>query len=122
VTAPSTAPPGVVYYQPYSITPIFSNFNPASSTTISAYVSTQFAPANAASTLHLCDATAALAPCGDLSLTSVTPTLLLNSVATRSTISRALGLRVSEVNGATAFPGGGSTATSAVITYVITVK
>jgi hypothetical protein len=122
VTAPSAAPPGVVYYQPYTITPIFSNFNPANSTTVSAYVSTQFAPANAASTLHLCDAAAALATCSDLSLTSTSPTLLLNGVGSRSTNSRALGLRVNEVNGATAFPGAGSTATSATITYVITVK
>lgn len=126
VTVPATGiyAPGVVYYQSYTITPIFANFNPVSVgyPTITAWVSTAFAPAAAASTLHLCDATAVMGACTVLGTTQATANQLFTSVVNRSTNTRALGLIVQATNGATAYPGNGPKSTSAIVTFEILVQ
>lgn len=109
----SSAAGGVVYATPYLLKPAFTDF--ASTTaTIKAFVSTNFAhPA----VLQLRDGSAVTGPFNSIGTTAGTASQITNTAANRSTITRFLGLFVSNVNGATAFTG----SDAATLTFTLTV-
>ena len=104
---------GVIYSTPYLLQPAFSDF--ASTTaTIKTFVSTTFAhPA----ILVLRDAAASAGPYNNIGTTAGTATQITNTAADRSSVTRFLGLFVSNVNGATVFTG----SDSATLTFTLTV-
>jgi len=104
---------GMIYHTPYLLNPAFSAM--ASTTaTIKVYVSMNFAhPA----LLTMNDATATNGPYTAISTNVGAQTQITNAAANRSTITRYLGLFVSNVNGASAFNG----TDTAVLTFTLTV-
>jgi len=101
---------GMIYHTPYLLNPAFSDFTSTTST-IEVSLSTNFAhPA----VLGLEDSGASGGPYTAISATGTTIT---TSAADRSSITRYLGLFVSNVNGATAYNG----ADSATLTFTLTV-
>jgi hypothetical protein len=105
---------GVVYSTPYLLQPVFTDFS-STTATIKVYVSTNFAHPPV---LALRDAAASAGPW----LTNIGPnagaaTQITNAAANRSSITRYLGLFVSNVNGATSFRG----ADAATLTFTLTV-
>jgi hypothetical protein len=104
---------GMIYYTPYLIQPAFSGMN-STTATINAAVSTNFAhPA----VLALNDATSSGGPYTAISTAAGTPTQITASATDRSSITRYLGLFVSNFNGASAFNG----TDSATLTFTMTV-
>lgn len=104
---------GVIYSTPYLIKPSFSSF---SSTTgsVKVYVSVDFVhPA----ILELRDAAASGGPYTAISKSSGAQSSLTTTAASGSSLTRYLGLFVSNVNGPTAFTG----SDSATLTYTLTV-
>jgi hypothetical protein len=104
---------GVVYSTPYLLQPAFSAFR-STTATIKTFVSTTFAhPA----ILTLRDAAVSAGPYNNIGTTAGTATQITNAAADRSSITRFLGLFVSNTNGATAFQG----SDSATLTFTMTV-
>jgi hypothetical protein len=104
---------GVIYSTPYLLQPAFSDFT-STTATIKAFVSSNFAHPTI---LVLRDAAASAGPYNNIGLTAGTATQITNAAADRSSITRFLGLFVSNVNGGTAFTG----SDSATLTFVLTV-
>jgi len=107
---------GALYTTPYLIRPTFSGFNATSGTTISTYVSTDFVHS---AILKLYDSASSGSGYGAISKNSGSPTQITNSVTSGSSITRYLGLFVSNANGAGIVTGAPETAT---LTYTITVQ
>ena len=104
---------GVVYSTPYVIKPVFTDFN-STTATVKTFVSSNFAhPA----ILILRDAASSPGPYTNIGLTAGTANQITNAAANRSSITRFLGLFVSNANGATAFTG----SDSATLTFTLTV-
>jgi len=104
---------GMVYYTPYLLNPAFSAMSSTTST-IEVYVSTNFAhPA----LLVLDDASSSGGPYNAISTNAGAQTQITSAAADRSSITRYLGLFVSNVNGATAFNG----SDTATLTFTLTV-
>jgi hypothetical protein len=104
---------GVVYSTPYLLQPAFTDFS-STTATIKTFVTPNFAhPA----ILQLRDGAASAGPFNNIGTTAGTATQITNAAGDRSTITRFLGLFVSNVNGATAFTG----SDSATLTFVLTV-
>jgi hypothetical protein len=104
---------GVVYSTPYVLQPAFSAFR-STTATIKTFVSTTFAHPTI---LILRDAAASAGPYNNIGTTTGTATQITNTAADRSSITRFLGLFVSNANGATAFQG----SDSATLTFTMTV-
>jgi len=104
---------GVVYSTPYVLQPSFSAFR-STTATIKTFVSTTFAHPTV---LILRDAAASAGPYTNIGTTAGTATQITAAAADRSSITRFLGLFVSNTNGATAFRG----SDSATLTFTITV-
>jgi hypothetical protein len=105
---------GVVYSTPYLLKPVFTDFN-STTATIKVFVSTNFAHPTL---LIMRDAAASAGPwLTNIGLTAGTATQITNTAADRSSITRFLGLFVSNINGATSFRGNDS----ATLTFTLTV-
>ena len=104
---------GVIYSTPYLLQPVFTDFT-STTATIKTFVSTNFAHPTI---LVLRDAAAGAGPYNNIGTTAGTATQITNTAADRSSITRFLGLFVSNVNGATVFTG----SDSATLTFVLTV-
>jgi len=104
---------GVVYSTPYILQPSFSAFR-STTATIKTFVSTTFAHPTI---LILRDAAASAGPYTNIGTTAGTATQITAAAADRSSITRFLGLFVSNTNGATAFRG----SDSATLTFTMTV-
>lgn len=104
---------GVVYSTPYVLQPAFSAFR-STTATIKTFVSTTFAHPTV---LILRDAAASAGPYNNIGATAGTATQITAAAADRSSITRFLGLFVSNTNGATAFQG----SDSATLTFTMTV-
>jgi hypothetical protein len=109
----SAATGGVVYSTPYLLQPAFSDQS-STSATIKTFVSTNFAHPTV---LQLRDAAGSTGPFNNIGTTAGTAIQITNTAANRSTITRFLGLFVSNANGATAFSG----SDSATLTFTLTV-
>jgi hypothetical protein len=104
---------GIVYSTPYLLQPAFSNFS-STTCTLSVYVSSNFAhPA----ILQADDANASGRPFTAISTSAGSPTQITTSAASRSSVTRYLGLFVSNINGPSAFTG----ADTATLTFSLTV-
>lgn len=104
---------GMVYHTPYLLNPAFSAMN-STTATIKVYVSTNFAhPA----LLVMDDASSSGGPYSAISTNAGAQTQITAAAADRSSITRYLGLFVSNVNGATAFNG----SDTATLTFTLTV-
>jgi hypothetical protein len=104
---------GAIYSTPYLLQPAFTDFI-STTATIKTFVSTNFAhPA----ILVLRDAAVSAGPYNNIGITAGTATQITNTAADRSSITRFLGLFVSNVNGATAVTG----SDSATLTFTLTV-
>ena len=104
---------GVVYATPYLLQPAFTDFT-STVATIKTFVSTNFAHPLA---LQLRDGAASTGPFNNIGTTLGTATQITNAAGNRSTITRFLGLFVSNVNGASAFTG----SDPATLTFTMTV-
>jgi hypothetical protein len=104
---------GVVYSTPYVLQPAFSAFR-STTGTIKTSVSTTFAHPTI---LILRDAAASAGPYNNIGTTAGTATQITSTAASRSSITRFLGLFVSNTNGATAFRG----SDAATLTFTMTV-
>lgn len=104
---------GVVYSTPYVLQPSFSAFR-STTATIKTFVSTTFAHPTI---LILRDAAASAGPYTNIGTTAGTATQITAAATDRSSITRFLGLFVSDTNGATAFRG----SDSATLTFTLTV-
>jgi hypothetical protein len=104
---------GVVYSTPYLLQPAFGAFR-STTATIKTFVSSNFAHPTI---LILRDAAASPGPYTNIGTTAGTATQITNTAADRSSITRFLGLFVSNTNGATAFQG----SDSATLTFTMTV-
>ncbi len=104
---------GVVYSTPYLLQPAFGAFR-STTATIKTFVSSPFAHPTI---LILRDAAASGGPYNNIGTTAGTATQISNTAADRSSITRFLGLFVSNTNGATAFQG----SDSATLTFTMTV-
>jgi len=104
---------GVIYSTPYLLQPAFSAFR-STTATIKTFVSSNFAHPTI---LVLRDAGASGGPYNNIGTTAGTATQITNTAADRSSITRFLGLFVSNTNGATAFQG----SDSATLTFTMTV-
>jgi hypothetical protein len=104
---------GMMYHTPYLIQPAFSGMS-STTATVKVYVSTNFAhPA----LLTLNDATSTGGPYSAISTAAGAPTQITASAVNRSSITRYLGLFVSNINGAGAYTG----SDSATLTFTLTV-
>src|SRR5436305_6158329 len=92
---------GVVYSTPYILQPAFTDFT-STTATVKTFVSSNFAHPTI---LILRDAASSPGPYTNIGLTAGTATQITNTAADRSSITRFLGLFVSNANGATAFTG-----------------
>jgi hypothetical protein len=111
--ATSPAGGGIIYHTPYQLNPAFSAMS-STTGTIHVYVSTDFAhPA----IMSLDDASTNAGPFNAISKNSGAQTQITSTAGDRSTVTRYLGLYVSNVNGPTAFNG----TDSATLTYTLTV-
>lgn len=109
----TSAAGGIIYYTPYLLKPAFSGFS-STTGTIQVYVSTDFAhPA----VLALRDASSSAGPFSSISKTASPQTLITTTAASRSSVTRYLGLFVSNLNGASAFTG----LDNATLTFTLTV-
>jgi hypothetical protein len=109
----SAATGGVVYSTPYLVQPAFSDQS-ATTATLTVFVRPNFAhPA----VLQLQDATASSGPFTTIGTSPGGAVVISNTAANRSTISRFLGLFVSNTSGAAAFTG----TDSATLIFTITV-
>jgi len=104
---------GVVYSTPYVLQPAFTDFT-STIATIRTFVSTNFAHPTI---LILRDAATGAGPYNNIGTTAGTATQITNAAASRSSITRFLGLFVSNANGATSFRG----SDSATLTFTLTV-
>jgi hypothetical protein len=104
---------GIVYSTSYLLQPAFSAFR-STTATIKTFVSSPFAHPTI---LILRDAAASAGPYNNIGTTAGTATQITNTAADRSSITRFLGLFVSNTNGATAFQG----SDSATLTFTMTV-
>jgi hypothetical protein len=104
---------GVVYSTPYVLQPAFTGFT-STTGTIRTFVSTTFAHPTI---LILRDAAAGAGPYNNIGTTAGTATQITTTAASRSSITRFLGLFVSNTNGATSFRG----SDSATLTFTMTV-
>jgi hypothetical protein len=104
---------GVVYSTPYLLKPVFTDFS-STTATIKVFVSTNFAHPTL---LIMRDAAASAGPFTNIGLNAGTATQITNAAADRSSITRYLGLFVSNINGATSFRGNDS----ATLTFTLTV-
>jgi hypothetical protein len=104
---------GVVYSTPYLLQPAFSAFR-STTATIKTFVSSPFAHPTI---LILRDAAAGGGPYNNIGTTAGTATQITNTAADRSSVTRFLGLFVSNTNGASAFQG----SDSATLTFTMTV-
>jgi hypothetical protein len=104
---------GVVYSTPYLLQPAFADLT-STTATIRTFVSTTFAHPTI---LILRDAAASAGPYNNIGTTAGTATQITNTAVDRSSITRFLGLFVSNTNGATAFQG----SDSATLTFTMTV-
>jgi hypothetical protein len=104
---------GMMYLTPYLIQPAFSGMS-STTATVKVYVSTNFAHPTL---LTLNDATSSPGPYSAISASAGAQTQITASAADRSSITRYLGLFVSNVNGATAYNG----SDSATLTFTMTV-
>jgi hypothetical protein len=104
---------GVVYSTPYLLQPAFSAFR-STTATIQAFVSSPFAHPTI---LILRDAAASAGPYTNIGITAGTATQITAAAADRGSVTRFLGLFVSNTNGATAFQG----SDSATLTFTMTV-
>jgi len=109
----SAATGGVVYSTPYLLQAAFSDQS-STTATIKTFVSSPFAHPTV---LQLRDAAASTGPFNNIGTTAGTATQITNTAANRSTITRFLGLFVSNISGATAFSG----SDSATLTFTMTV-
>jgi len=107
---------GALYTTPYLIKPAFSGFTTTSGTTITTYVSSNFTHSTI---LKLYDSGSSGSGYGAISTNFGSPTQITNSVSSGSSITRYLGLFVSNSNGAGIVTGAPETAT---LTYTITVQ
>src|SRR5205814_8566281 len=107
---------GALYTTPYLIKPTFSGFTSSSGTTITSYVSVDFIHS---AILKLYDSQSSGSGYSAISKSSGAPTQLSNSVTSGSSITRYLGLFVSNANAAGIVTGAPETAT---LTYTITVQ
>jgi hypothetical protein len=107
------APAGVVYSTPYLLQPAFTDFS-STTATIRAFVSINFAHPTV---LQLLDSRGSSGPFNTISTTAGTATQITTTAGDRSSITRFLGLFVSNVNGATAFTG----SDAATLTFTLTV-
>ena len=107
----SSASGGVVYSTPYLLQPAFTDFR-STTATISVLATTPFAHSQV---LELRDSSSSAGPFTTIS--STTATQITNAAANRSTITRFLGLFVSNQNGANAFTG----SDAATLTFTMTV-
>jgi hypothetical protein len=103
---------GVVYSTPYLLQPAFSAFR-STTATIKTFSTTFAHP----TILILRDAAAAAGPYNNIGTTAGTATQITSTAANRSSITRFLGLFVSNTNGVTAFQG----SDSATLTFTMTV-
>ena len=104
---------GVIYSTPYLIQPVFTDFT-STAATVKTFVSSNFAHPTI---LVLRDAASSPGPYANIGLTAGSATQITNAAADRSSITRFLGLFVSNANGATAFTG----SDSATLTFTLTV-
>jgi hypothetical protein len=104
---------GVVYSTPYVLQPAFTGFT-STTGTIKTFVSTNFAHPTI---LILRDAAAGAGPYNNIGTTSGTATQITATAGSRSSITRFMGLFVSNTNGATSFRG----SDSATLTFTMTV-
>lgn len=104
---------GVIYSTPYLLQPAFSDFT-STTATIKVFASSNFAHPNS---LNMRDGTASAGPFTSIGTTAATATQITTTAADRSSITRFLGLFVSNINGATSFRGGDN----ATLTFTITV-
>lgn len=104
---------GAIYSTPYVLQPAFTDFT-STKATIKTFASTNFAHPTI---LVLRDAASAPGPYTNIGTTAGTATQITNTAASRSSITRFLGLFVSNANGATAFTG----SDSATLTFTMTV-
>jgi hypothetical protein len=109
----SAAAGGVVYSTPYLLQPAFTDFA-STQATIQTFVSTNFAHPTV---LQLRDGAAGAGPFTNIGATAGTAAQITNTAANRSSITRFLGLFVSNVNGGTAFTG----SDAATLTFTMTV-
>jgi hypothetical protein len=104
---------GTVYSTPYLLQPAFSGFV-STGATIGVFASTNFAHPTI---LKLEDAAALAGPFSLISTNAGTQTLIASAAASRTAITRFLGLFVSNVNGPTVFAG----SDNATLTFTMTV-
>jgi hypothetical protein len=105
---------GIIYSTPYNLLPIFTGFGSASST-INVCVNITFTHSTVL--VLKSSSTGAAGTFANISTTCGTATSLTGSAGDRATITKYLGLFVSNVNGATAFVG----LDNASLTYTLTV-
>lgn len=104
---------GTIYYTPYLLNPVFTDFS-STTATLKVYVSTNFAhPA----ILQLEDAAASAGPYTVISTSSGSPTVMTTTAADRSSITRYLGLFVGLNNATSPYLG----ADNATLTFTMTV-
>jgi len=104
---------GVIYGTPYLLNPAFTDFT-STTGSLSVYASKVFAhPA----VLHLDDSASSAGPYATISITAGAPTQITTVAHDRTSVTRYLGLFVSNVNGATAFTG----TDNATLTFTMTV-
>jgi hypothetical protein len=104
---------GVIYHTPYLLNPAFADFT-STTGTLSVYASKVFAhPA----VLHLDDSASTAGPYATISVTAGAPTQITTVAHDRTSVTRYLGLFVSNVNGAAAFTG----TDNATLTFTMTV-
>ena len=104
---------GAVYETPISLLPIYSSFS-ATTCTLSVYVSSNFTHS---SLFFLKDTGTSGGPYTTISLSSGSPTSMTTTAASSSTITRYLGVFVSNLDGASAYRG----SDNATLTYQMTV-
>jgi hypothetical protein len=104
---------GTIYYTPYLLNPVFTDFT-STTATLKVYVSTNFAHPTI---LQLEDAAAAAGPYTVISTSSGSPTVMTTTAADRSAITRYLGLFVGLNNATSPYLG----ADNATLTFTMTV-
>jgi hypothetical protein len=104
---------GVVYSTPYLIQPVFTDFT-STTATIKVFASTNFAHPTI---LQARDGTASAGTFNNIGLTAGTATQITAAATDRSSITRFLGLFVSNINGPTSLRGGDN----ATLTFTMTV-
>ena len=104
---------GIVYSTPYLLQPAFTGFT-STTGTIKTFVSSNFAHPTI---LILRDSASSAGPYSNIGVTAGTANQVTSAAASRSSITRFLGLFVSNANGGTAFTG----SDSATLTFTLTV-